>query len=108
MRYMKWTPYYEPGQREAPLDVFYNIRDRGWHIDALHSLETGAIVCIISDEADLSVIDPKWQAVEITVEELMEILRKRDPEVILRPDGTPVYPTEVLANEYLTVPLDYI
>lgn len=108
MRYMQWTPYYEPGQREAPLYVFDTIRARGWFIDAIHTLETQAIICIISDETDLSILDPKWQAVEITVEELMEALRKRDPEVILRPDGTPIYPTEILANSYLELPIDYI
>jgi hypothetical protein len=108
MRYMKWIPYYELGEREAPLDVFYGIRDQGWFIDALHNTEAGEVVCIISDETDLSILDPKWQAVEVTVQELMEILRKRDPEVILRPDGTPIYPTEILANSYLELPIDYI
>lgn len=108
MRYMRWTPYYEPGQREAQLDVFYEIRGRGWYIDALHMTKNQDVICIISDEVDLTVIDPKWEPVELTVEELMEILRRRDPDVILRPDGTPVYPTEILANEFLSMPLDYI
>lgn len=109
MRYMYWVPYREPGQNEVPLDVFYTIRDRGWFIDALYTTPNNqAVVCIISDDVDLSVVDPKWQPTELSVEELMEILRRRDPEVILRPDGTPVYPTEVLANEHLMLPLDYI
>jgi hypothetical protein len=108
MRYMKWTPYYEPGQREAPVEIFDIIRANGGFVDALHTTPEQAIMCIISDDVDLTLLDAKWQVSEITQKQLLNFLRQRDPQVFLRPDGTPIYPTEVLLNEPPTVPLDYI
>jgi hypothetical protein len=108
MRYMKWTPHYEPGQREAPVEIFDVIRASGGFVDALHTTPEQEILCVISDDVDLSSLDAKWQAAEVSEKRLLNLLRARDPQVFLRPDGTPVYPTEILANEIPTVPVDYI
>lgn len=108
MRYMKWTPYYEPGEREAPVEIFDLIRANGGFVDALHTTPEQEIICIISDDVDLSSLDTKWQVAEVSEKRLLNLLRVRDPQVFLRPDGTPVYPTEILANELPTVPVDYI
>lgn len=108
MRYMKWTPYFEPGESFASLELFDRIRLSGETVDALHQMPDGVIVCIISDNVDLNGLDAKWNATEITEEDLLDILRLRDPSVFLRPDGTPLYPTEILKYETPTLPLDYL
>lgn len=105
---MKWTPYFEPGENIASLDIFDRIRLSNGLVDALHTDTAGDMLCIISDDVDLSALDPKWNAVEITNEELLEALRLRDPRVFLRPDGTPLYPSEILQSETITLPIEYI
>lgn len=108
MRYMKWTPYFEPGENFASLEIFDRIRLSGGSVDALHTNTSGDMLCIISDDVDINALDPKWNAVEITSEEVLEALRLRDPRVFLRPDGTPLYPSEILQNEIPTLPIEYI
>ena len=78
-------------------------------MDAIYNTPGQDIVCAISDDVDLSILDEKWQAKEISEKRLVSLLKKnRDPQVFLTPDGMPVFPTEILQHEISTVPIEYI
>ena len=108
MKYMKWLPYYEPGQTEAPLEIYDVIRSGGGTVEGLYTTPEQFIICLISDDVDISILDTKWQVSEITQKAVLNNLKNKDLLVFFNPDGTPVFPSEILKNEYPTVPVDYI
>jgi hypothetical protein len=105
---MEWTPYYEPGQKEAPVEIFDIIRAAGGFVDAIHNTPEQAIVCIISDEVDLPSLDPKWKVAEVSIKRLMNLLKSRDPQVFLMPSGYPRFPNEELTYQFIGVGVEYI
>lgn len=108
MRYMKWTPYYEPGETQALLEIYDAIVSAGGTVKGLYTTPEQFIICLISDDVDLSLLDAKWQVSEMTQKAVLNNLKNKDPLVFFLPDGSPVYPTEILEEQHPTVPVDYI
>ncbi len=108
MRYMEWTPYYEPGQKEALVEIFDIIRAAGGFVDAIHNTPEQAIVCIISDDVDLLSLDPKWKVAEVSMKRLMHLLKSRDPQAFLMPNGYPRFPNEELKDQFIGIDVEYI
>ena len=108
MRYLKWTPYFEPGSREASLEIFDLIRESGGLVDGLHTTIENDIICIISEDVDLNTLDPKWKAHEISLRQVRNILKSKDPNVFFNPNGYPRFPNEELKNQFLGRGVEYI